>query len=66
MLLHVVCCAVTSGEKVEISCNVFFVGYCVVNLVCGKLRWDLVCICECRVHVNVNVEHRRSEMKHNN
>ena len=26
MLLHVVCCAVTSGEKVDISCNVFFVG----------------------------------------
>jgi len=25
MLLHVVCCAVTSGEKVDISCNVFFV-----------------------------------------
>jgi len=32
VLLHVVCCAVTSGEKVDISCNVFFVGYCVVNL----------------------------------
>ena len=32
MLLHVVCCAVTSGEKVDISCNVIFVGYCVVNL----------------------------------
>ena len=26
MLLHVVCCAVTSGEKVDISCNVFFCG----------------------------------------
>ena len=26
VLLHVVCCAVTSGEKVDISCNVFFVG----------------------------------------
>ena len=25
VLLHVVCCAVTSGEKVDISCNVFFV-----------------------------------------
>jgi len=24
VLLHVVCCAVTSGEKVDISCNVFF------------------------------------------
>ena len=32
VLLHVVCCAVASGEKVDISCNVFFVGYCVVNL----------------------------------
>ena len=32
MLLHVVCCAVTSGEKVAISFNVFFVWYCVVNL----------------------------------
>jgi len=32
VLLHVVCCAVISGEKVDISCNVFFVGYCVVNL----------------------------------
>ena len=32
MLQHVVCCAVTSGEKVDISCNVFFVGYCVVKL----------------------------------
>jgi len=32
VLLHVVCCAVTSGKKVDISCNVFFVGYCVVNL----------------------------------
>jgi len=32
VLLHVVCCAVTSGEKVDISCDVFFVGYCVVNL----------------------------------
>jgi len=26
VLLHVVCCAVTSGEKVDISRNVFFVG----------------------------------------
>jgi len=26
VLLHVVCCAVTSGEKVDVSCNVFFVG----------------------------------------
>ena len=26
VLLHVVCCAVTSGVKVDISCNVFFVG----------------------------------------
>ena len=26
VLLHVVCCAVTSREKVDISCNVFFVG----------------------------------------
>jgi len=32
VLLHVVCCAVTSWEKVDISCNVFFVGYCVINL----------------------------------
>jgi len=32
VLLHVVCCAVTSGDKVDISCNVFFVGYCVVYL----------------------------------
>ena len=32
MLLHVVCCAVTSGEKVDISCKVFVVGYYVVNL----------------------------------
>ena len=33
MLLHVLCCAVTSGEKVDISCNVFFVGYCVLQLI---------------------------------
>jgi len=26
VLLHVVCCAVTSGEKVDISRKVFFVG----------------------------------------
>ena len=43
MLLHVVCCAVTSGEKVDVSCNVFFVG-----VVCSKPRWDLVCKWVCR------------------
>ena len=32
ILLHVVCCAVTSGEMLDISFNVFFVWYCVVNL----------------------------------
>ena len=32
MLLHVVCCAVTSGENLDISFNVFFVWYCVVNI----------------------------------
>jgi len=32
VLLHVVCCAVTNVEKVDISCNGFFVGQCVVNL----------------------------------
>jgi len=32
VLLNMVCCTVTSGDKVDISCNVFFVGYCVVNL----------------------------------
>jgi len=32
MLLHVLCCAVTTGEKLDISFNVFFVWYCVVNL----------------------------------
>jgi len=29
MLLHLVCCAVISGEKVDISINVFFVWCCV-------------------------------------
>jgi len=32
VLLQVVCCVVTSRKKVDISCNVFLVGYCVVNL----------------------------------
>ena len=32
VLLHVVCWAVTGEEKVDISCNVFFVGQCLVNL----------------------------------
>jgi len=39
VLLHVVCCAVTSGEKVDISCNVF------CGVVCSKPIWDLVCVC---------------------
>ena len=48
VLLHVVCCAVTTGEKVDISCNVFFVGYCVVNLdgtscVCANVACKWVC-----------------------
>ena len=48
VLLHVVCCAVTSGEKVDISCNAFFVGYCVVNLdgtscVYANVVWKWVC-----------------------
>ena len=32
MLLHVLCCAVTSGESLDISFNVFFVWYCVVKM----------------------------------
>ena len=28
VLLHVVCCAVTSGEKVDISCNVYIFPAC--------------------------------------
>jgi len=32
MLLHMVCCALTSGEKLIYNFNVFFVWHCVVNL----------------------------------
>ena len=40
MLLHMVCCAVTSGEKVDISCNVFFGG--VVHTTCSNTRLGLL------------------------
>ena len=66
MLLHVVCCAVTSGEKLDISFNVFFVWYCVVNLVGISCVYEnvvckLVCrgvglvyvSCAFKVHINV-------------
>jgi len=44
VLLHMVCCAVTTGEKVDISCDVFFVGYCVVNLVRNSCLYaNVVC-----------------------
>ena len=49
MLLHVVCCAVTSGEKVDISRNVFFVWYCVVNLDWTSCVYANVCANGCVV-----------------
>ena len=49
VLLHVLCCAVTSGEKVEIICNVFFVGQFVVNLdVSSFVYTNVVCKWVCR------------------
>jgi len=52
VLLHVVCCAVTSGESqilADISCNVFFVWYCVVNLdEISCVYEDVVCKSVCR------------------
>jgi len=62
VLLHVVCSALTSGEKVDISCNDFFVGYCVVNLdgtscLYANVVWKWVCLgawlvsASCVIHV---------------
>jgi len=47
VLLHVVCCAVTSGENVDICCKVFFVVYCVVNLDGTS--------CVCAIHSNIQL-----------
>jgi len=48
VLLHVVCCAVTSREKYVLA----VMSIC--GVLCSKLRWDLVCICECRVQMGVS------------
>ena len=49
ILLHVVCCAVTSGEMLDISFNVFFVWYCVVNLGGTSCVYEnVVCKLVCR------------------